>query len=563
MNHLNHSFYENCIINDRNTRRFQDFSNEQWFKEFLKLADEDFIVNSHFEHLGVSSRARELFDLNDVWRRLLESTAMDLELEHLQSIWEQTFPNLMDVSNYIESLSLSKECLDLLISINPYLVAGFMYTYKHRQRGNIFRLEEKDQALLVKINMPIIRIMEHFLERNAFRVLAYTMQTLEYEYVVLWLNTHDELKTIIKQNIHNPDVFYFFSQLRNEEFTQFFESEYLCVFENATVEAICMALMNASIEDYLNQEFFLNAFARYTLKEQIKLLDLIESKECTSEFSSKLHKLLNKKVVCKNSTEFLYSTFQMSYDRAKRMLYEIEKSSYFAKSDIKSSHTWQSIMSGWQNVQSFNPNVKGVDYYSEIMKLYWQCRKYATSSIVGSLYPLNTCSGPVTHIQNESFNILARVRTLWECKELADTFKARTFCSFSILTEKNMSHYGDDVLYGYYTNVSDELIAHISPFDSLSQAGAKFECDLTKQYNLLLDIEDLNQSTLQQRTYNQLCIRTKCENGEILWPDCIICIDSVDAKSKMMAEKLGLKIIVLHKNEDTIEKNEDIYKYLP
>ena len=253
----------------------------------------------------------------------------------------------------------------------------------------------------------------------------------------------------------------------------------------------------------------------------------------------------------------------MEKKRVVKLFKVIESSSYFAKNDVEESTVWKKLFSGWLNcIVDFNPNMKVENYYAEIMNLYQKCRIYATSSIVNSLYPLNTCSSQVTHIQNQPFNILARVRTAWGCEKLPDTFEERTFCSYSILTEKNVSHYGNHVLYGYYTNVSADLIAHIYPMDSLSQASAKVECDLTSKDNMLLDIEDLNQATLQRRTYNQLCIRTKGKNGKILWPDCIVCIDRVDEKSQKVADELALKIVVLHKNEDTIERNEDVYEYL-
>lgn len=125
-----------------------------------------------------------------------------------------------------------------------------------------------------------------------------------------------------------------------------------------------------------------------------------------------------------------------------------------------------------------------------------------------------------------------------------------------------MSHYTNGVLYGYYTNVSMESIAHIFPIDSLSNARATTESELTKKINRLLDIDDLNQATFEAKTYNQLCIRTKDKDGKILWPDCIVCIDKVDEASRNVANELDLNIVVLHKNKDTIERNEDIYANL-
>lgn len=546
---MNKSFYSNCIVEDRKTRQFLDFKEEQWLKAFLQLSDKQLIEEKDFGEKAL-------------WRKNVELCNKERKNAFMQMKWKMAFPNIKDAYMYIESFSLSKEMLDLFISVDPYLLMGFLYSYKSDKFGN---MEEINQKEFPKVNLPLIRMMDYFLEQSAFRHLAYTMERLEDEYIILWFElTYDKINRIIKQNIHNPNILYIFQQLQNKEFIRFFKKENLCIMRNATVESIYTLLHNATPpEEYLCHKFFLDAFKNFTLREQIYILDLMEEREYRLEFVGQLRKLLNKKEICQNSSEFLYSTFQMKWERVKKLLEVIEKSSYFSKNDVKESIEWQNIISGWQNtISEFNPNMKVYDYYSEIMKLYQKCRKYATSSIVSSLYPLNTCSSQVTHIQNKHFNILARVRTMWECEELEDTFEVRTFCSFSILTEKNMSHYSGGVLYGYYTDVSEDLIAHIYPIDSLSKSGARFECDLTDRMNMLLDIEDLNQATLQSKTYNQLCIRTKCKDGKILWPDCIVCIDRIDETSQAIADKLSLKIVVLHKNKDTIERNDDIYAHL-
>jgi len=194
------------------------------------------------------------------------------------------------------------------------------------------------------------------------------------------------------------------------------------------------------------------------------------------------------------------------------------------------------------------------------MQLYQDCRNYATEDIVNSLYPLNTLKDKITYLENMKFNILARVSTFFDCSTLKETFEQRNFCGFSILSENNFSHFGDSVLYGYYTGVSPSMITHIYPMDSLSTSWARYAKDLSKRSNLLLDMEDLNRATFDLKTYNQLCIRTKTKQGKILYPDCVVCIDDVDESSKQKAEELDMKILVLKKNSTTIEFNEDPFK---
>ena len=98
--------------------------------------------------------------------------------------------------------------------------------------------------------------------------------------------------------------------------------------------------------------------------------------------------------------------------------------------------------------------------------------------------------------------------------------------------------------------------------DSLSSADARYESKLTKLPNMLLDIRDLNKATIENKTYNQLCVRTKTKSGKILWPDCIVCINEISEKSWKVAEELQLKIIVIHKQKGAIEYTGDIYKHL-
>jgi len=536
---MNKNFYINCIMKDRNSRKFLDFNEEQWFKEFMRLKDRQLIESSYFSEGAIWKRNIRFF--NEEWKN-----------KFLEMYWKESFPKLANIGEYRHKLTFSKEILDLLSSIDPYILSGFLYSYKGYYVGNF---EEHNQQEFTRVTLHLIRMLDYFLEKGALKQMACAIQRLEERYIYLWLElTYEKINKTIKENINNPDLLYFLAVIPDEEFFKFLQKENVCIMENASFEAVYILLQNVKLpEEYICHEFFLRAFKNFKLREQIYLAELMEKREYNSEFIKQLHKLFNKE----NELEFTYCAFEMTGERLKELILSIEKSSYFSKNNIKNSDLWKSIKD--RDNQKIDLSI---DYYSEIMDLYHKCRNYATSSIVNSLYPLNELSSKVTHIQNQHFNILARVRTMWEDKKLSDTFEIRTFCSFSILTEKNMSHYGDSVLYGYYTNVSEDLIAHIFPKDSLSEAGARYESELTKKNNMLLDIEDLNQFTLKLKTYNQLCIRTKTKDGKILWPDCIVCIDEIDERSQIVADELDLKIVVLHKNEDTIERNDDIYAHL-
>lgn len=79
---------------------------------------------------------------------------------------------------------------------------------------------------------------------------------------------------------------------------------------------------------------------------------------------------------------------------------------------------------------------------------------------------------------------------------------------------------------------------------------------------MLLDIDDLNALTYAYKTYCQLCLRTKTRVNDILQQDAIICCGDVDEKSIKYAEENNKKVLVLKRNENTIEYNDDIYSHL-
>lgn len=519
---MNNEFYVNCIIEDRKSREFLDFSDEQWFKDFVKLNNK------------IKTEGENTLDCFFQMQELLQ---------------------LAKNEEFKEKFSFSKEILDLLILIDISLLEYFLKSYKNYHFGS---MEKNNQKQFPIVNLPLIRMMDYFLEKCAFEQFAYVMQRLEYQYIIIWFElTYERINKIIKENIDNPSLLFIFTKMPSEEITKFFKKENLCIIENAPHKALKMIFTETILpQDYVYNEYFFKAFKKLNLWQQVTLLELIDDKEYGTDMIKQLHSLLNKTTTFKKEM-FVYNAFEMSEKRLKKLLDIIENSSYFSKNNVRNSDLWQILRPEYNYDIDLSHN-----YYSDIINLYHKCREYATTSIVNSLYPLNKLSGKVTHIRDKHYNILARVRTMWEVADLAETFEKRTFCSFSILTEKNMSHYGNGVLYGYFTDVSADMIAHISPIDSLSNASAEFESQLTEKMNKLLDIDDLNEATLKAKTYCQLCIKTKTKAGKILWTECIICIDKIDEKSQKTADELGLNIVVLHKSPDTIEQNEDIFAHL-
>ena len=73
---MNKAFYQNCIVEDRNTRQFLDFSEEQWFKDFNQLHD-----NQLLESKGLGENAS--------WRNSIEPNNAEYRSYCMQMKWNK------------------------------------------------------------------------------------------------------------------------------------------------------------------------------------------------------------------------------------------------------------------------------------------------------------------------------------------------------------------------------------------------------------------------------------------------------------------------------------------
>ena len=479
-----------------------------------------------------------------------------------------------------ENYSSSKEILELFGDLSDRYLSFFLDYFP---TNKFFRFIEE---------IKLVRMMEYYLTQHDFCKFFLISKKIRPKTLYIWYDVNfEKISEIINISIwqYTYSVFHVFLSMDAETLERYYTSiRHMDKLEKSIYRQYINLLEEGmTLTDYIDNPFFIQQFTKMDLSSQIYLAELMEGNDFDRTLIDKLHKFLNKRWPI-TQDYFYKNVFEMSKQKFIKVLTAILHSSYFHKSDVKNQQLWKSITLNeyssensiqdtyskvmhldvteypiiWNIVTEANYDKidSSFDYYSQIMDLYEKCRDYATESIVNSLYPLNTLTEKVTYLKGK-FNVLARVRTLWEAKDLYVTFQVRDFCSFSTLNEKNVSHYGDSVLYGYYTGVVPKLIAHIFPCDSLSKAGARFRNRITKAPNWFLDIDDLNTITYRKKTYNQLCIATK-NQGEILKPDCIICIEKVDEQSQKAADEMGLNILVLPKMEDTIENNEDIYSDL-
>lgn len=204
----------------------------------------------------------------------------------------------------------------------------------------------------------------------------------------------------------------------------------------------------------------------------------------------------------------------------------------------------------------------------ELENLYGKAREYACESIASHLTTFDSMdSGGIYHLScnNDRFYVLARVRTNYENDTLENTAKERAFLSFSILTEKNLSHFPGRVIYGYQ-KISPSMIGYICHHDADTFPYAETRLELSEATEELLDIEDLCAQALSEKTYCQVSIKTKktsyagpIRTAEVLLPSVVIAIDSPKKDDLLAAAQRKLPILVLHRSAKTIMHVYDMF----
>lgn len=200
---------------------------------------------------------------------------------------------------------------------------------------------------------------------------------------------------------------------------------------------------------------------------------------------------------------------------------------------------------------------------AQLENLYRCCRHYATKSIVDSLTPLNQITGAHLYCEDlaHPFRILARVRTDCDVEDIEENAYRRSYQSFSILENQNLSHFPGKVLYGYYTGIVPEMIGYIYPMDANTIDTAEDRLLLASAPEIILDIDDLLIKTRKHGTYCQLSVFTRCKtrDGAIvpLRPDCIIAIDEISEADQIASATEHLDIITIHSTPHTLYRVHD------
>lgn len=215
------------------------------------------------------------------------------------------------------------------------------------------------------------------------------------------------------------------------------------------------------------------------------------------------------------------------------------------------------------------PEAKKEDGRKFLEQLYLECRSDACNSIIDNLRDFTEFEpGKTYHIycDREQFYILARVRTNWEKKTIEETAESRRYLSFTILTEKNLSHFPGRVLYGYYNGVKPSMIGYIYSEDGNTQACAEKRLELAEMPEELYDIKDLCEAARKKETYCQVSIESKTKQyvgpriiTSTLLPAVVISIEKASNDDKKAARQRRLPHIILHPGPETITKVHNLF----
>lgn len=537
---------------------------EELIKNINNVEIEESDKEAFFDSFEAIKYEKEFFKTFNTIIRMIKHPDF---LKDMLKSWNISIENVDKIIYFFEHLdyiSSNDEVLEWIMNTDSRVLHELLYYSKPLILGNLGNSDGTNKKYFPIYNFPIIRIMDYCLKNGYFEHFSVCLERLEdWTIDAYWNARHDLIEKTINDYRNDPNFFFIFSNREVSIVKKYITSSDI---PNLTYKTAKMLISQNILPEYfINTDEFFNVFKTFTLDEQIEITELLVGNDFDSAFITKLHSLFNKDHIEKiedNRIEIITrNLLEVSTDYLKKITEEIKYSSYFKKFNVEKDEFWLFITELLSDYRL--KHIDGIGYsYAKLMDLYQKCYNYATESIVSSLYPLSELKDDITYINQDKYNLLCRVQTFFDLNDLNKSFRERTFGGFSILNQDNFSHYPGNLVYGYYSKVTPDMIAHIYPADSLSASWALYKKDLSKKINMLLDIDDLNARTYKNQTYNQLCIKTKTNDNEILKEDAIICFDTVNDEALKYQEKHNSKILVLRRNENTIEYNQDIYSHL-
>lgn len=172
------------------------------------------------------------------------------------------------------------------------------------------------------------------------------------------------------------------------------------------------------------------------------------------------------------------------------------------------------------------------------------------------------------------FNFIARVDTSdkgnYDIDKMFEQASLRKYLSYSLITEKNISHYKTKHPFMLIYDIPPEAIVHVFPADSDTNIYAEEDQYVCSQPSIWLSLEELKSFTDEIGMYNQITCRTK-HNDNIILPKALLVFDDVNADVVEASLKLGLPVVVAHPEKDAINyvgdsmfvnsNKETAYKY--
>lgn len=172
------------------------------------------------------------------------------------------------------------------------------------------------------------------------------------------------------------------------------------------------------------------------------------------------------------------------------------------------------------------------------------------------------------------FNFIARVDTSdkgnYDIDKMFEQANSRKYLSYSLITEKNISHYKTKHPFMLIYDIPPEAIVHVFPTDSDTNIYAEEDRCVCSQPSIWLSLNELRDFTDDIGMYNQITCRTK-HDGNIILPKALLVFNDVNADVVEASLKLGLPVVVAHPEKDAINyvgdsifvnaNKETAYKY--
>lgn len=495
----------------------------------------------------------------------------DLEVNDLTGISQKKY--MIDI---YETCHISINDISGILKLSPAKIEDIIKLFSNLKKGSVsaeeFKIleivpdEEFDEFLNdLKVN-TLIECANYFLEKDFYFKLSRCIEKIEYDDIKIWYqNNVDNIDKKIKENMKESSLLYIFNNLEQKEFDCFFKDEYLSILKDAPANAYLVLLNKVDISNNPSQiKLFYEAFSKYNNLEQLKIIELITDLEWDISIIKKLRNMINKN----NCSELSLDILNTTQKRFGKIYDIIKQSSYYMKNQIENTKIGQILLEISNcNSEVYNLLEKDKDYFVEMMKLYEICQDYARNSIVNALYPLEKLQDKINYIEKDKYNILINALSDYSKEEMMEHFSKDRFYRFNILTENNFSHCCMHTpIYGFSSGVTSKNIVHLSAMtdDMCYYSKAKLIKDVYEKPTYLLDIDDINMVAYNSERFNHVIMEPKDINGNLLKPDCLICLDEVTDKQMKKAEDEDLKILVLKRNKYTIEINGmEHYAYYP